>query len=71
MISDLFRDLIHQYSGSAKLSIIDVGLPVNNALPVQVKRRFSMEPCPDLEYFGAFDAGGLDTPCIGRSSNEM
>lgn len=64
LTSDLFGDSISQYNGATELSIVDVDLPGNNGLPVQVKRRFKIEPRSDLENFGGFGVWDLDIPYI-------
>ena len=64
LTSDLFGDAISLYSGTTEFSVVDVDLPGNNALPVQIKRRFKVEPRTDLENFGGFGVWDLDIPYI-------
>lgn len=64
LTSDLFGDAISLYSGATEFSVVDVDLPGNNTLPVQIKRRFKIEPRSDLENFGGFGVWDLDIPYI-------
>ena len=41
--SDLFGDTTSFYTGATSFSIVDVSLPGNNALPVEIRRSFSAE----------------------------
>lgn len=66
---DLFGESVSLYNGKTEFSVTDVSLPGNNALPVQMRRRFSVEM--DLVGSGSFNAsldgvGGweVDTPYI-------
>jgi hypothetical protein len=40
---DLFGESISLYNGKAEFSVTDVSLPGNNSLPVEMRRRFSVE----------------------------
>lgn len=64
LTSDLFGDSISPYSGATEFSIVDVDLPGNNDLPVQVRRRFKIESRSELENFGGFGVWDLDIPYI-------
>lgn len=66
---DLFGESVSLYNGKTEFAVTDVSLPGNNALPVQMRRRFSVEM--DLVGSGSFNAsldgvGGweVDTPYI-------
>ena len=66
---DLFGDSVSLYNGKTEFAVTDVSLPGNNALPVQMRRRFSVEM--DLVGTGSYNAsldgvGGweVDTPYI-------
>ena len=41
--SDLFGDSTSFYTGATAFSVVDVSLPGNNALPVEIRRSFSVE----------------------------
>ncbi|HEL4266558.1 TPA: RHS repeat protein [Stenotrophomonas maltophilia] len=66
---DLFGESVSLYNGKTEFAVTDVSLPGNNALPVQMRRRFSVEM--DLVGAGSFNAniegvGGweVDVPYI-------
>jgi RHS repeat-associated protein len=40
--SDLFGDKVSPYLGQTEFDVVDIDLPGNNALPVQLRRRFSV-----------------------------
>lgn len=41
--TDLFGDMVNPYTGSTQFSVTDVSIPGNNALPVEVRRRFDVD----------------------------
>lgn len=51
---DLFGESVSLYNGKTEFAVTDVSLPGNNALPVQIRRRFSVEM--DLVGAGKFNA---------------
>ncbi len=51
---DLFGESISLYNGQTEFSVADVSIPGNNALPVEMRRRFSVEM--DLVGAGNFNA---------------
>lgn len=66
---DLFGDSVSLYNGKTEFGVTDVSLPGNNALPVEMRRRFSVEL--DLVGSGSYNSnidgvGGweVDTPYI-------
>lgn len=66
---DLFGESVSLYNGKTDFSVTDVSLPGNNALPVEMRRRFSVEL--DLVGSGSYNSnidgvGGweVDTPHI-------
>lgn len=51
---DLFGESVSLYNGQTEFSVTDVSLPGNNALPVEMRRRFSVEM--DLVGASSFNA---------------
>ncbi|WP_423162668.1 hypothetical protein [Stenotrophomonas maltophilia] len=51
---DLFGESVSLYNGKTAFAVTDVSLPGNNALPVQMRRRSSVEM--DLVGAGSFNA---------------
>ncbi len=64
LTSELFGDSISLYNGATEFSVVDIDLPGNNELPVQIKRRFKVERRSELENFGGFGVWDLDIPYI-------
>lgn len=64
LTSELFGDNISLYNGSTEFSVTDISLPGNNGLPVQLTRRFKVEPRKDLVNLGGFGVWDLDVPYI-------
>lgn len=46
LTDDLMGDSVSLYNGATEFNAVDIDLPGNNALPVQLRRRFSIELSP-------------------------
>lgn len=64
LTSELFGDSISLYNGATEFVVVDIDLPGNNELPVQIRRRFKVERRSELENFGGFGVWDLDIPYI-------
>lgn len=62
--SDLFGENVSLYSGSTEFSVIDIDLPGNNGLPVQLRRRFAVESHKEMERLGGFGSWDIDVPYL-------
>jgi RHS repeat-associated protein len=62
--SDFTGESVSLYDGSTTFSIIDVSLPGNNALPVQIGRRFKVEDRHGEGFLPGFGDWDLDLPRI-------
>lgn len=62
--SDLFGDQISLYDATAELSVVDVDLPGNSSLPVQLRRRLKVESKKEMEFFGGFGEWDLEVPYL-------
>lgn len=66
--SDLFGDATSFYTGATSFSVVDVSLPGNNSLPVEIRRSFSVESRENmlrnqlLTRDGSFADWELDIP---------
>jgi hypothetical protein len=60
--SELFGDSISLYNGAVEFAVTDIDLPGNNALPVQLRRRFKVESMKEVEPLGGFGVWDLDVP---------
>lgn len=60
--SDLFGDSVSLYNGATEFSVVDIDLPGNNALPVQLRRRFRVESFKEVEPLGGFGNWDVDVP---------
>lgn len=60
--SELFGDNISLYNGSVEFAVTDIDLPGNNALSVQLRRRFKVESMKEVEPLGGFGVWDLDVP---------
>lgn len=60
---DLMGDSVSLYNGATEFSVVDIDLPGNNQLPVQLRRRFSIE----IKPIGPGDA--LARPILGGAAN--
>lgn len=68
LTSELFGESVNLYNGQTEFSNVDIDIPGNGGLPVQLKRRFSIAPLPDnaigIEPFGGFGNWEVDVPHI-------
>lgn len=64
LTSELFGDSVSLYNGSTEFSVTDIDLPGNNALPVQLRRRFKVGSFKEVEPLGGFGAWEVDVPYI-------
>ena len=62
--SDLFGDNVSLYNGSTEFAVIDIDLPGNNGLPVQLRRRFKVESRKQVEGLGMFGPWDIDVPYV-------
>lgn len=62
--SELFGDQISLYDVSTEFSIVDVDLPGNSALPVQLRRRLRVESKKEMEFFGGFGEWDIEVPYL-------
>jgi hypothetical protein len=62
--NDLFGDQVNLYTGTVDFSVTDVSLRGNNALPVEVRRRFAVEQRDRIYSPGAFADWELDLPYL-------
>jgi YD repeat-containing protein len=62
--SELFGDQISLYDTTAEFSVVDVDLPGNSTLPVQLKRRLRVESKKEMEFFGGFGEWDIEVPYI-------
>lgn len=60
--NDLFGDQVNFYTGSTSFSVIDVSLPGNHALPVEIRRTFTVDARDGLFSQGLFADWELDIP---------
>ncbi|MCL6710600.1 RHS repeat protein [Pseudomonas sp. R2.Fl] len=61
---NLFGEYVNDYSGATSFTHVDVSLPGNNALPVQVGRTFSVEEKYGLNSLGGFGDWDVDVPYL-------
>ncbi|GAB2789967.1 RHS repeat protein [Dyella kyungheensis] len=68
LTSDLFGESVNLYNGQTEFSNVDIDIPGNGGLPVQLRRRFSVVPLPanaaGIEPFGGFGNWDADVPYI-------
>lgn len=68
LTSDLFGENVNLYNGQTEFSNLDIDIPGNGELPVQLRRRFSVAQLPDnaigIESFGGFGNWDVDVPSI-------
>jgi len=63
--SDLFGDSVSLYNGATDFSVVDIDVPGNNALPVQLRRRLQLQQ-RRMAYrpLGGFGDWDIDVPYI-------
>lgn len=64
--SDLFGDQVSLYSGQTSFRHVDIDVPGNNALPVQLSRRYTIAPLTDNQAFDPL--GGPGNPYGGLAN---
>lgn len=70
--SELFGDETSLYNGATEFSVVDVNLPGNSGLPVQVRRRLKIDSKKTGIPFGGFGAWDLDVPhLVGNFDGSM
>lgn len=62
--NDLFGEQVNLYTGSTSFVVTDVSLRGNNALTVEIRRSFKVEPRDGLYSQGAFGDWELDIPYL-------
>ncbi len=62
--SELFGDQVSLYDVSTEFSIVDVDLPGNSSLPVQLRRRLRVESKKEMEFFGGFGEWDIEVPYL-------
>lgn len=68
--SDLFGDNVSLYNGATEFSVVDIDLPGNGGLPVQLRRRLKVEPkktgfpSSGEQFLGGFGWWDLDVPYL-------
>jgi hypothetical protein len=62
LTSDLFGDSVSLYSGATEFAVVDIDIPGNGGLPVQLRRRFKVETRKELSYLGGFGIWDIDVP---------
>jgi hypothetical protein len=67
--TDLFGEEVNLYTGALAFSVVDVSLPGNDALPMQIGRRFTVEAVGPKRSYPAYFKGlfgdwELDLPMI-------
>lgn len=62
--SDLFGDQISLYDASAEFSVVDIDLPGNSSLPVELRRRLRVESKKEMEFFGGFGEWDIEVPYL-------
>lgn len=64
--SDLFGDQVSLYTGQTAFRHVDIDIPGNNALPVQLSRRYTISTLVDSQLFDA--RGGPGNPYGGMGN---
>lgn len=59
---DLFGESISHYTGQGEFRAVDLSLPGNNALPVELARRYVVRPSEGVGHFGQVGSWELDLP---------
>src|SRR5690606_37150879 len=63
--SDYFGESVSMYNGQTEFANVDIDVPGNNALPVQLRRRFAVQPLVGGQVFdpyGGFGDWDIDVP---------
>ena len=63
LASDLFGDVVSPYAGQTEFDVVDIDVPGNNALPVQLRRRFVVSALMNDQL--SDNAGGRGNPYGG------
>lgn len=64
LASNVFGDSVNLFNGSTEFSVVDIDLPGNSALPVQLRRRLKIDSKKDAHPLGGFGAWDIDVPHI-------
>ena len=69
--SGLFGDGVSLYNGATEFAVVDIDLPGNFALPVQLRRRFKVESFKQVEPLGGFGNWEIDVPYLHGTFDGM
>jgi hypothetical protein len=58
LTSDLFGDSVGLFNGATEFAVVDIDIPGNGGLPVQLRRRFKVESRKELSFLGGFGIWG-------------
>jgi YD repeat-containing protein len=64
LTSDLFGDSVSLFNGATEFAVVDIDIPGNGGLPVQLRRRFKVESRKELSFLGGFGIWDIDVPYL-------
>jgi hypothetical protein len=64
LTSDLFGDSVGLFNGATEFAVVDIDLPGNGGLPVQLRRRVKVESRKELSFLGGFGIWDIDVPYL-------
>jgi RHS repeat-associated protein len=64
LASEVFGDSVSLFNGSTEFAVVDINLPGNGTVPVQLRRRLKIESKKDAHPLGGFGAWDIDVPHI-------
>lgn len=69
--SELFGDKVSLYTGQTEFSVVDIDLPGNDALPVQLRRRFAVSLLSEGQFWDYLGSPGSPYGGIGNWDVEV
>lgn len=64
LTSDLFGDSVSLFNGATEFAVVDIDIPGNGGLPVQLRRRFKVDSRKELSFLGGFGIWDIDVPYL-------